>query len=180
MERRATRTRRVRTAGWLPTHRFKETVTVKSVTVPFPGVGSTTGDEGGRGAPLREGNGMNTQPGDDLEAGKKETRGHFWAWAGLTWSEAVSISWLVTWRCAALLICLPMVIGGVLGAFNADMLREAAGIAKFQALAESINTVVIPPLLVFIFGPMVISQALRKRFKGFRLAIVRDHHSRKS
>ena len=85
-------------------------------------------------------------------------------WKGLTWSEAVRISWLLTWRGLVIGFFAGFFIGAVVGLFTKNLLMPA--LLTF-------------PFSVLIVGPAVTAQALRKNFKGFRLAIVRERVVRK-
>ena len=93
-------------------------------------------------------------------------------WKGLTWREAMRISWLILWRACATTFLLSTAIGGVMGLFSPEL--TPASLAEWSARIESAVALICYPAIVFIIVPAVVSQLLRKRFKGFRLTIVRD------
>ena len=78
---------------------------------------------------------------------------------GITWSEGMRVGWLLFWRG----LLLSFVCGFVVGFFG--------GLTGVPQYAYIVAAGLISPLLVW---PVVVSQMLSKRFRGFSLQIVRD------
>lgn len=80
-------------------------------------------------------------------------------WKGISWYEGISIGWFLLWRGFLLSFLLGFVIGFI-GGF--------LGVPRYIYIGGS-------PLATFVLvWPVVLSQLFRKRFRGFRVAIVRD------
>ena len=86
-------------------------------------------------------------------------------WKGISWNEAVRIWWLLVWRSSLLGFLTGGILGFVLGLLNGlfslGLPQWSYGVSGFIAS------------LLFV-PPFVISQMLRKRFRGFHLLIVRE------
>jgi hypothetical protein len=80
-------------------------------------------------------------------------------WKGLSWFEGISIGWFLLWR---------NLLAGFLVGFVVGFIGGFVGIPRYIYIGAS---AVASFLLVW---PIVLSQLLRKRFKGFRLEIVRE------
>ena len=93
---------------------------------------------------------------DIFEAGKKEPRQLL---AGLTWGEAMCIAWFQIWRQTVAALG----AGFLLGQWK-EFFTEAPWVPMLALLVYC----------YLIVAPFVTAQIFRKRFKGFRVAIVRD------
>ena len=87
-------------------------------------------------------------------------------WKGVIWSEAMRIAWLLTWRSFVIFTPLSIVFGVVLA-----KITEAVG----MTLAARIFFIYLVALSysMCLAWPILLSQLVRKQFKGFRIQIVR-------
>ncbi|MBX9844307.1 MAG: hypothetical protein K2Z80_21115 [Xanthobacteraceae bacterium] len=80
----------------------------------------------------------------------------------LTWQRTLSIWWLILWRSLLGSVAIGFVVGAAIGIF-----RLATGITQVPQLAPALGTIVG---LVWSF--FVVRMVLRKRYKGFRIALL--------
>ena len=80
-------------------------------------------------------------------------------WPGVNWNEAIRIWWFMFWRFTVLGFLVGFVIGFI-GGF--------LGLPRWVYMGTSLIAGVA------LVWPVVMSQALKKHFRGFRLLIVRD------
>lgn len=80
-------------------------------------------------------------------------------WKGIAWSEGMRIGWFIFWRGLAMSFVVGFVIGFFGGLFSLPQYFYLGFAAVFA------------PIVVW---PTVVSQLLRKKFRGFHLAIIRD------
>ena len=91
-------------------------------------------------------------------------------WKDITWSEGFRVGWLLTWRAFVYGFVVGAVIGFVVGFVGAII---GANPQSIFSLSFALPIFVSP----FVVWPVIVSQMLRKRFKGFRLRIEREERS---
>ncbi len=88
-----------------------------------------------------------------------------------TWKRAISIAWLIVWRGSLGSLVIGFAIGFVVG-FVFGFMNSVNGTSG--ALPEVVRLIItaltIPAALAWWL--LVVRMALRKRYKGFRLALV--------
>lgn len=79
------------------------------------------------------------------------------------WNEVVRITWFLIWRA---------VLGGfVMGFVLGLIVNLTAGYAFGMMMRSEVN-LAIGLVVALLWWPMVVRMALKKRFQGFRLALI--------
>jgi hypothetical protein len=79
------------------------------------------------------------------------------------WSEILRITWLLIWRA---------MLGGFAMGFVLGIIVNMTALYAFGTMLGSETNLVIGLMVAILWWPQVVRMALRKRFKGFRLALV--------
>jgi hypothetical protein len=79
------------------------------------------------------------------------------------WNEIVRITWLLLWRAAA---------GGFVMSFLLGLIVNSAALFTVGAILGTGTNLAIGILVALLWWPQVVRMALKKRFQGFRLALI--------
>jgi hypothetical protein len=79
------------------------------------------------------------------------------------WNETVRITWLLLWRAVA---------GGFVMSFLLGLVVNSAGLFALGHILDTQANLAFGVLVALIWWPLVVRMALKKRFQGFRLALI--------
>ena len=79
------------------------------------------------------------------------------------WDEILRITWLLIWRA---------MLGGFAMGFVLGIVVNLTAVYAFGTYLNSETNLAIGLVVALVWWPQVVRMALKKRFKGFRLALV--------
>jgi hypothetical protein len=79
------------------------------------------------------------------------------------WNEIVRVTWLLLWRAVA---------GGFVMSFLLGLIVNSAALFVLGRILGTQANLVIGVAVALIWWPQVVRMALKKRFRGFRLALI--------
>jgi len=79
------------------------------------------------------------------------------------WNEVIRITWFLIWRA---------VLGGFVMGFVLGLIVNLAAGYAFGILMRSEVNLAVGLVVALLWWPVVVRMALKKRFQGFRLALI--------
>ncbi|HEY4275714.1 MAG TPA: hypothetical protein VGM68_09535 [Rhizomicrobium sp.] len=82
-----------------------------------------------------------------------------------SWNEVLRVAWLLFWR---------GLVGGIAIGFVLGLAINLALAYGFHVMLSSNVNAAMGAIVMLIWWPIVVRMALKKRYQGFRLALIRE------